>query len=116
MTSLLAPLAATSLLAPLAATSLLAPLAAAGPAITAPLGLVVGLLIGAIHFGSLWWTARAYAGGGLVRPLVVHVLRFVLTVAVLVGLARIGAVALLAGALGLVVARALVVRRVGRTP
>lgn len=52
----------------------------AGPILV---GLAAGLLLGLIHFGSLWWNARLYAGGGWARALCLHLLRFCLLLAVL---------------------------------
>ncbi|MBN8892075.1 MAG: hypothetical protein BGP12_14310 [Rhodospirillales bacterium 70-18] len=76
-------------------------------------GFAVGVLLGAAHFGSLWWNTRLYAGGAAGRALAMQMLRIGVLVAVLAVLARFGAVALLAGAAGLLLARAVLVRRLG---
>lgn len=89
---------------------------ALGPAGSAVLALCVGFALGIVHFGSLWWNARLYAGGGALKAFAIQVARFALLVAVFVALARLGALALVAGALGLVAARAVLVRRLGRAP
>mgnify|MGYP003136637674 CR=1 FL=1 len=83
------------------------------PAAAAILGLMVGALLGLAHFGSLWWNVRLYTGGSAGRALAVQLLRLAILVAVFVGLAKLGAAALLAGALGLLVTRHLVMRRLG---
>lgn len=90
--------------------------AAATPATGALLGLIVGVLLGLAYFGSLWWNARLYASGGGLRALAVQMLRLALLVGVLAGLAKLGALPLLTGALGLLAARNLLVRHLGRTP
>lgn len=90
--------------------------AAATPAAGALLGLIVGTLLGLAYFGSLWWNARLYAGGGGFRALGIQMLRLVLLIGGLAGLAKLGALPLLAGALGLLAARSLLIRRLGRTP
>jgi F1F0 ATPase subunit 2 len=78
------------------------------------LGLAAGLLLGFIHFGSLWWNAQVYAGGGWAQALGLQLLRFCLLLAVLGALAWLGATFLLAGALGLLLARGLMLRFLGR--
>jgi F1F0 ATPase subunit 2 len=78
------------------------------------LGLAAGVLLGLIHFGSLWWNSRLYAGGGWGQALGLQLLRFCLLLAVLGALAWLGASFLLAGALGLLLARGLVLRFLGR--
>lgn len=88
----------------------------ASPALGGALGATVGFCLGMIHFGSLWWNVRAWIGGGVVRAAIAQILRFALVAVVLFGLAKLGATALPCGALGLLAARALVLRRFGRTP
>jgi len=86
----------------------------AGPAGGAAFGFAAGALLGLIHFGTLWWNTKAYtAGGNPFRALAIQLLRFALLVAVFVGLARLGALPLLAGALGLLVSRSFLIRRLG---
>jgi F1F0 ATPase subunit 2 len=84
----------------------------AGPALTALLGLAAGVLLGLAHFGSLRWNVRLFTSGGGRRALGAQLLRFALVFAVLAGLAKLGALPLLAGALGILLARQLVLRRV----
>jgi F1F0 ATPase subunit 2 len=79
-------------------------------------GLLAGVLLGFAYFGSLWWNTRLYSTGTAVRALTVQVLRLGVLVAALVVLARFGAVALLAAVLGLLLARTVVLRVVGRGP
>lgn len=77
-------------------------------------GLAVGALLGLVHFGALWWNTRLYTQGGAALALAVQLGRFALLGLVLAGLAKLGALPLLAGALGLLLVRPLVVRRIGR--
>lgn len=79
-------------------------------------GVVVGFGLGMVYFGSLWWNVQAWVGGDMVRAAVTQILRFALVAVAFFGLAKLGAAALLCGALGLLAARALVLRRFGRTP
>ncbi len=95
-------------------TEFLTTLSPLGPVGGALIGLAVGTLLGLIHFGSLWWNVRLLASGGALRALAIQLLRFALLAAVLLGLAKLGAAALLAGALGLLLARSLLLRRLGR--
>jgi F1F0 ATPase subunit 2 len=76
-------------------------------------GFFAGALLGVLHFGSLWWNIRLYAGSGSLAVFGVQILRFVLTAAGLWGLAKIGAPALLAGASSVFVARGVLLRRLG---
>lgn len=84
------------------------------PIAGAAFGLAVGALLGVIHFGSLWWNATLFARGGAAAALAIQLARFAVLVLALAGLARLGAVPLLAGAAGLIAARQLVVHRLGR--
>lgn len=86
---------------------------ALGPALQILLGLVAGAGLGLAHFASLHWVAQRYAGGGALAALAVQLARFAVLIAALLGLAKVGAAALLSGAVGLLVARFFVVRRMG---
>lgn len=80
------------------------------------LHLAAGAGVGAVHFGGLWWNARLFAAGGrMATAIAVALGRFAVVGGVLVVAARDGAPALLATALGLLIARALVMRRVWGT-
>jgi F1F0 ATPase subunit 2 len=81
--------------------------------VTALAGFFAGVLLGVLHFGSLWWNVRLYAGSGSLAAFGVHILRFALTAAGLWGLAKIGAPALLASASGVLVGRGVLLRRLG---
>jgi F1F0 ATPase subunit 2 len=96
-------------------TDLLTALAPHGLAVDLPAGLAVGTLLGLVHFGSLWWNVRLLTTGSAVCALAVQLLRFAILAGVLFGLAMLGAAALLAGTLGLLLARALLLRRLGTT-
>ncbi len=82
------------------------------PAAPAFAGLIVGLAAGAWHFASLRWNGRLLASGRAVAACVLQLARFALTTALLLALARVGALALLAGLAGLLIARHRVVRLV----
>jgi F1F0 ATPase subunit 2 len=78
-------------------------------------GLAVGLTAGLIHFTTLHWTVRLLTGGGSAsKALVVQLCRLGLLAAVFIVLARLGAPTLLSAALGLLLARHAVLRRVRR--
>lgn len=79
-------------------------------------GAIVGFGLGMAYFGSLWWNVRTWVGGSWLRAAMAQILRFALVGIVFFGLAKLGAAPLLAGALGLIAARALVLRRFGRSP
>ncbi len=91
--------------------SLLEPLQTLSPVAGGLLGLLLGLVAGLAHFASLKRVVDLYAGGGpIARTVALHIARFALVIAVLVLLALMGALPLLAGALGIFIARALVLR------
>lgn len=82
-------------------------------AVSALLHLIAGAGLGVVHFGGLWWNARLFAAGGRMATAVAVALgRFTLVGGVLAVAALQGALALLATALGLLVTRAIVMRRV----
>ncbi|MDD8021945.1 MAG: ATP synthase subunit I [Paracoccaceae bacterium] len=81
------------------------------PALAA-LGFALGLVLGAVHFLSLRRVTRMYVAGGAMLPaLALQLARFGVLVAGLAVLAKLGAAPLLAGALGILAARAWVMRR-----
>ena len=81
---------------------------------TALAGLLAGTLLGIAHFGSLLWNVRLYARGGALAAFVLQILRFALIAAGLWGLARLGSFALIASAPGVLLARGVMLRRLGR--
>jgi F1F0 ATPase subunit 2 len=85
------------------------------PSIVAQLavGVAIGLLAGAWHFVSLRWNGPLYAQGRAVAALAVQLGRFALTAALLLMLAHAGALALLAGMAGILLARTVAVRSRG---
>lgn len=87
-----------------------------GPALQILIGLGAGIALGVVHFATLRRVARLYAEGGAGVPLALQLARLLILGAVLFGLAKIGAPALLAGAIGLLLARHVVVRRLGGLP
>ncbi|MYZ48967.1 ATP synthase subunit I [Propylenella binzhouense] len=88
---------------------------ASAGASAAALAFAAGLLLGAFHFGSLWWNARAFAEGAWLRAAALQILRFAVLLAALGALAVQGALPLLAGGLGLVVMRPVATRLAGGT-
>lgn len=86
-----------------------------GPLAGTALGLGVGLAAGAAYFATLWWNTQLYLSGGrALLALLIQVVRFALLLAALAALALFGALPLLTGAVGLLIARTLVLRRLGR--
>ncbi|MBB4301026.1 F1F0 ATPase subunit 2 [Rhodobium orientis] len=80
------------------------------------LGLVAGFAVGLVHFRLLWWNTQMLLGAGsAVAAIAVIVLRFAVLVGVFVLLAQFGALALLAGAVGVLAARQVAVKRYGGT-
>lgn len=77
-------------------------------------GLLVGLLVGTLHFASLGLNLRLFSAGRVLPALALQLLRVGLSVALLAALIRLGLAALLAGALGLLLARQLTLRRMRR--
>ena len=78
------------------------------------IGLIVGLLVGAFHFASLWWNTRLFTTGEAGKAIALQLGRIAVAVAVLTLLARLlGLAALLSGALGFLVARPLLLWRFG---
>jgi F1F0 ATPase subunit 2 len=76
------------------------------------LGLLAGALVGALHFASLAFNLRLFSAGRVLPALALQLLRLGLSVAALAVLIRFGLAALLAGALGLLLARQLTLRRI----
>jgi len=74
-------------------------------------GLLVGLLVGVMHFSSLAFNLRLFTAGRLLPALALQLLRVGLSVALLAALIRFGLAALLAGALGLLLARQFHIRK-----
>ena len=74
-------------------------------------GLAVGSLLGLAHFGMLWWNVGFFASGGLPKAFALQLLRFGVLAAVLYGVAQFGALALLCAALGILIARSIILRR-----
>jgi F1F0 ATPase subunit 2 len=73
--------------------------------------LVVGVVLGIVYLQSLWWNARRFTGGGRVATTIaVMIGRFVL-LGILLTLASLeGALPLLVMALGILIARSVVMR------
>lgn len=80
------------------------------------MGLALGTLAGAWHFMSLRWNWPLFAEGRAAAALALQLARFALTGALLFLLAHVGALALLAGMAGFLLARAIAMRRHGGRP
>ena len=79
------------------------------------LGLVLGFAAGLVHFASLRRVTELYLGGGSpARAVALQLVRFAGLGAVLALLAWLGAAPLIAGALGLTLARGVLLRRAGK--
>ena len=72
--------------------------------------LTGGFAIGLLHFLSLRFCVDAFAGGKAARAIVLQFGRFAVTGLALYGFARLGALPLLFAALGLLAARAILLR------
>ncbi len=78
--------------------------------------LAAGLGAGVLYFRSLFWSVQRFAHGGRATPAIaLGLLRFALLGGLLALAATQGALPLLAAALGVLIARALVARRVRRS-
>jgi F1F0 ATPase subunit 2 len=76
--------------------------------------VAAGIVIGVLYFRSLWWNTRHFTSGGRVSTTIaVMIGRFVILGVVLTLASLEGALPLLLMALGVVVARSLVMRRIG---
>lgn len=76
-------------------------------------GAVVGAAVGYGYFSALWWNVLLIDRGAATRALLLFAARIALLAATLFGLVHIGALALLAGAAGLLAARRLLIKRIG---
>jgi F1F0 ATPase subunit 2 len=77
-------------------------------------GLAGGAILGAAHLASLWWSVILLRGGRPILGVAVQALRFVALALALALIARHGAAPLLAAAVGVLAARALLLRRFER--
>jgi len=85
-------------------------------AIQAAVGFAAGFAIGAAHFVSLSWNARLFAIGSAGTAVALQLGRIAFAVGALVLLAIISPLASLFGAIGFLVVRAPVLRRLGEQP
>lgn len=76
----------------------------------------LGLGLGTLYFANVWWSARQFGEGGRIAGVALHaLLRLALLGGVLALASLEGALPLLLTALGVVIARVAMVRRLGRT-
>lgn len=98
-------------------TELFAQVATLPPLALGVLGLAGGFGLGLVHFASLGRVLALYASGAPAwKALALTLGRFGLLALVLAGLAALGAVPLLAGAVGILIARGVILRRVKGQP
>jgi F1F0 ATPase subunit 2 len=75
--------------------------------------LAAGIIVGVLYFRSLWWNARRITAGGRVSTTIAVMIGRFVVLGVLLTLASLeGALPLLVMALGILIARALVMRRI----
>ena len=79
----------------------------------AAIGLVAGFVAGVAHFALLSWNAQLFVDGATGKAAALQFARVALATLVLILLARLSLYALLAGAVGFLLARALTVSRFG---
>ncbi len=85
-------------------------------AIEAALAFGAGIAIGILHFRLLWWNARLFVrAGSALAATALQLARFGVLGLVLFVMAKSSAAVLLAGGLGLLIARHIVIRRIGAT-
>jgi F1F0 ATPase subunit 2 len=77
-----------------------------------PVGLVAGFAAGLVHFSTLQRNAQLLASGSASKALTMQLARLGLLLVILFVLAKLGPWTLLCGALGVFVARSVVLRRV----
>ncbi|AIP34895.1 N-ATPase, AtpR subunit [Paraburkholderia xenovorans LB400] len=77
-----------------------------------PTGLITGLVAGFVHFSTLHRTVRLLANGSAAKALAMQIARLGLLLVVLLVLAKLGPWTLLCGALGVGIARSVVLRQV----
>ncbi len=82
------------------------------PAVQLILAVVAGLMLGLFHFASLRWLTRHYLLASLPFVMAAWALRIMVLIAAFVLLARWGGGPLLAGAIGLLIGRWWIMRRV----
>jgi hypothetical protein len=75
-------------------------------------GVVFGLAAGLFHFATLRKVTALYLGGSLLHAVALQVLRLAALAALMVTLATLGMGALAAGALGVILGREIVLRRI----
>ncbi len=89
-------------------------LSAWGACLSLAAHLAAGIVVGVIHFRSLWWNARRFTiGGRVATTIAVMIGRLVILGVVLTLVSLEGALPLLLMALGILIARFVVVHRIG---
>ena len=79
----------------------------------AAIGFVAGFVAGVAHFALLSWNAQLFVDGSIGKAVALQLARVALATLVLILLARLSLFSLLAGAVGFLPARALMVWRFG---
>ncbi|ATQ66544.1 MULTISPECIES: N-ATPase subunit AtpR [Methylosinus] len=88
-------------------------ISAAALALQLALGAGAGFAAGLAYFWALRWNVDLFEQGVTPKAVLLLIARFAALAAALAALAKIGALALLCGALGLLAARRIVLRRLG---
>jgi F1F0 ATPase subunit 2 len=78
------------------------------------IGLVAGVVLGAAHLASLWWSVVLVRDGRPILGFIAQALRFVVLALALALIARHGAAPLLAAAFGVLASRALLLKHFER--
>ncbi|MGJ0394040.1 MAG: N-ATPase subunit AtpR [Methylocystis sp.] len=86
------------------------------PALQLCAGALIGAVVGYGYFSALWWNVLLIDRGAVARALLLFATRIALLALTLFALVKFGALALLAGAGGLLVARRLLIKRIGDGP
>ena len=82
------------------------------PGAGSAIGLVIGLLLGLVHFATLKRVAALYtSGGGIGKALALQLARFALLAFVMIGVAQLGPMPLIAAAAGMLAGRWVILRR-----
>jgi F1F0 ATPase subunit 2 len=79
------------------------------------IGLAAGAILGAAHLASLWWSVVLLRDGRPIVAVMAQALRFVVLAAALAIIGRHGAGLLVPAAVGVLAARALLLRRLENT-
>ncbi len=86
---------------------------AVSPALQLCAGAVIGAIVGYGYFSALWWNVLLIDRRAAARALLLFAARVTVLALTLFALVKLGALALLSGAGGLLAARRLLIKRIG---